>query len=79
MGFLLRIIFLVVIAILVVRLVKKAGTKNNDAPKQTTGNDIDIVKCAQCGVLFPQHDAISKNGAHFCNSEHLQRWLEHNE
>lgn len=71
---LIRLLVFAAIIYFVYRLVRNAI--HTPAPKNT--DPIAMVKCQQCRVLFPQHDAITKNQLHFCSAEHLNQWLENN-
>ena len=69
-----RLIAIVVIAVLVVWLLKRAlagpkqGPSSSDAPQGEPHSD--LVSCAHCGVNLPKSEARSAGGRHYCSEEH---------
>jgi len=35
----------------------------------------DMVQCEQCKTYLPTEDAVSMQGKHFCNPQHLNDWV----
>jgi uncharacterized protein len=65
-----RLIAIVVIAVLVVWLLKRAlaGSRARDgSPKPPQS---ELVSCAHCGVNLPKAEARSAGGRHYCSEEH---------
>ena len=62
------LIFLLGIGLVVWILVRLAkGSKKRD---QTVKKVDDMVRCAVCGVFVPRHEALEKDGRHYCSDEH---------
>ncbi|ASK35065.1 PP0621 family protein [Alloalcanivorax mobilis] len=38
-----------------------------------------MLKCQQCGVHVPEHEAFQHNGLSFCCQSHQRQYLEHHE
>lgn len=75
MGFLIRILFLIVLILLVLNLLKKARQQPTHTSNQQPGGAIQMAKCAECQVQFPLSEAVNKGPHQFCSTAHLQRWL----
>ncbi|HLR18178.1 MAG TPA: PP0621 family protein [Alcanivoracaceae bacterium] len=75
MGFILRILFIAALIYFVIRLVKQTRQQTTNTATQQDG-PIPMTKCAECQVLFPKAEAISKGQQSFCSTEHLHKWLE---
>ena len=69
-----RLVAIVVIAVLVLWLIKRALAKPKQDP--TAGGapqgepQSDLVSCAHCGVNLPRAEARSAGGRHYCSEEH---------
>lgn len=75
MGFLLRILFLIALIFLILNLVKKARLQPANKNKNQKDDTIQMVKCTECQIQFPQSEAVSTGPYLFCCTEHMQRWL----
>jgi uncharacterized protein len=66
-----RLILIVLIAVLVLWLLRRAlaaGKKPPQAPPPA--GTAELVSCAHCGVNLPRSDARSAGGRHYCSEEH---------
>jgi uncharacterized protein len=64
-----RLIAIVVIAVLVVWLLKRAIAGPKQGPSAGTPQG-ELVNCAHCGVNLPRSEARSAGGRHYCSEEH---------
>ena len=48
--------------------------RSRDHGRQGEGS-IEMLKCAECGVLFPETDGIRGSEANFCCAGHRDTWL----
>lgn len=51
---------------------KAQGSQSTAAGSDTTR----MVKCEQCGVHLPEHEATVKDGHVFCSQRHLEAWQD---
>jgi uncharacterized protein len=65
-----RLIAIVVIAVLVVWLLKRAIAGPKQGPSAGTTPQGELVSCAHCGVNLPRAEARSAGGLHYCSEEH---------
>jgi uncharacterized protein len=65
-----RLIAIVVIAVLVVWLLKRALAKPRQDPPAGGAPQGELVSCAHCGVNLPKAEARSAGGRHYCSEEH---------
>ncbi|WML89512.1 PP0621 family protein [Thiothrix lacustris] len=78
-----RIIFILVLLVVGFLLLKSWQRKQSlgEQHKKTTGqmtNNTRMVRCLQCGLHVPEHEAISQGGKHFCSLEHAKLHLTKN-
>ncbi|WP_083851722.1 PP0621 family protein [Alcanivorax hongdengensis] len=77
---LIRLLIIAVLLYLAWRVVK--NLLQTPSPGSQSGPDKDadperMLKCQQCGVHVPAHEAFSHGQLHFCSQEHQRRYLEH--
>jgi len=65
-----RLIAIVVIAVAVVWLLKRALAGPKSAPPTGAAGEGALVTCAHCGVNLPTSEARSAGGRHYCSEEH---------
>jgi uncharacterized protein len=65
-----RLIAIVVIAVAVVWLLKRALAGPKSAPPTGAAGEGPLVTCAHCGVNLPKAEARSAGGRHYCSEEH---------
>ena len=65
-----RLIAIVVIAVLVVWLLKRALAAPKQPPAASDAPQGELVSCAHCGVNLPRAEARSAGGRHYCSEEH---------
>ena len=74
-----RIIFLIVLLVVGFLLLKSWQRRQSlQQHKKTAGkmtNNTRMVRCLQCGLHVPEHEAISQGGKHFCSLEHATQHL----
>ncbi len=71
-------LLLLVIVFFVVYVVVKAYLRRDQTPSEPgaqpappmTGNNEDMVRCAQCGVHLPRSESMLSKGNYFCSNEH---------
>jgi len=79
---LLFILILFVVSFLVVRSIRNKLDKNkqinsDDADKaQNNNNKTKMLKCDECGLHVPEHEAIKQGNHAFCSLEHARQRLE---
>ena len=52
------------------RLVEKKPQASDDQKPVRT------VRCAQCGLVLPEKEAVRMNGEPFCSTKHARAWQE---
>jgi uncharacterized protein len=65
-----RLIAIIVIAVLVVWLLRRALAKPKQDPAAGGAPEGELVRCAHCGVNLPRAEARSAGGRHYCSEEH---------
>jgi uncharacterized protein len=72
-----RLVAIVVIAVLVVWLLRRAIAAPKSPPAADAPPQSDLVSCAHCGVNLPKGEAYAASGVlpgaggrHFCSEEH---------
>jgi uncharacterized protein len=72
MGYILRLVLLIILAWLAYRLVKRILA--DDSPPAPDDNQprIEIVPCARCGVHVPREQAIIHDGKAYCSKAHQE-------
>lgn len=73
---LIRILIIALVAWLLLRMVKNWA--NGPAPRnKTTRPDVEsMVRCQQCGLHIPKHEALQSDNYYYCSREHLQQHQE---
>lgn len=71
--------FLLVLAVLLVAYgIWRANRRERDdapprAPARQAPQQLEMVRCAVCGVHLPRNDALSTARASYCSAEHRQQ------
>jgi uncharacterized protein len=52
---------------------RKAGASR---PEPHPGQPVRTVRCAECGLVLPEKEAVRLNGQVFCSTQHARRWQE---
>ncbi len=82
---LLFILILFVVSFLVVRSIRNKLDKNkrinddkaqNNAQNKAQNNKTKMLKCDECGLHIPEHEAIKQGNHAFCSLEHARQRLE---
>jgi len=70
---------LILIAILFYRWRRASHSARNDAGSSTpnVGRPVRTVRCAECGLVLPEKEAVRLNGQVFCSTQHARQWQEH--
>jgi uncharacterized protein len=72
---------LILVAVLFYRWRRTRGRPQRNAgasPPQTPPvSPIRTVRCAECGLVLPEKEAVRLNGQVFCSAQHARRWQEH--
>jgi uncharacterized protein len=73
MGYLLRLVILLILGWLAYRLVRRLLA--DDTPRTPTGEQarIEMVPCAKCGVHIPRKEALMHDGKAYCSTAHLEQ------
>ncbi|MEW5973419.1 MAG: PP0621 family protein [Pseudomonadota bacterium] len=45
-------------------------------PGAAPGQPVRTVRCAECGLVLPEKEAVRLNGQVFCSAQHARRWQE---
>jgi uncharacterized protein len=72
MGYLLRLILLLVLGWVAYRLVKRIRSDDTQPPADEPQKRIEIIPCAKCGVHVPREEAIMHEGKAYCSTAHLE-------
>lgn len=40
------------------------------------GQPVRTVRCAECGLVLPEKEAVRLNGQVFCSAQHARQWQE---
>lgn len=75
MSRLLFIIILFVVSFLVVRSIRNKLEKKQQINNNKTKNT-RMLKCDECGLHIPEHEAIKQGNHVFCSLEHARQRLE---
>ena len=70
----LRILIIVVAAFIAAAIIRRLLRQRPKKPRPPAVTS--TVRCAQCGVVLPEQDALSAEGRHFCCAEHRDRFGE---
>lgn len=54
---------------------RKQERRQQQAAPDPRRDSITVVKCQQCHVHLPQHEAIAVDSLWFCCDEHRRQWL----
>ena len=65
-----RLLVLLLIAVLVVWLLKRAVAGPRGGAPAGAAPQGELVRCAHCGVNLPKSEARSAGGRHYCSEEH---------
>lgn len=69
-----RNLFLLIAIGLIIWIIQGFIRRSKLSPPRTEARSKDMVQCEQCKSYLPKDDAVSMNGQHFCNPQHLQDW-----
>ncbi|HTR00642.1 MAG TPA: PP0621 family protein [Candidatus Acidoferrum sp.] len=79
MGFI-RLLMLLAIGYFVWLNVKtylrKQEIRGARAAERSNNEPIPIVKCRQCQLHLPKHEAVAEGADWFCCEEHRRQWLQ---
>ena len=76
---LLFILILFVVSYLIVRSIRSKLDKNKHIDKNSSSSDnkkTQMLKCDECGLHIPEHEAIKQGNLVFCSLEHARQRLE---
>lgn len=45
-------------------------------PEAGPGQSVRTARCAECGLVLPEKEAVRLNGQAFCSAQHAHRWQE---
>ncbi|MCG6975053.1 MAG: hypothetical protein LJE56_01440 [Acidiferrobacterales bacterium] len=71
MGYLLRLVILLILGWLAYRLVRRLVADESPRPSGKQAR-IEIVPCAKCGVHIPREEALMHNGKAYCSAAHME-------
>ena len=72
MGYLLRLVILVVLAWLAYRLVRRLWDRDADPVARDNRKQVEMVPCEKCGVHIPRNEALMRGGKAYCSTAHLE-------
>jgi len=73
MGTLLRLAIVLAGLWLVLRMVKRYLTRNQDSlPPSGTPSSGDMLRCDYCGTFVPRTEAIHSGTKHYCSGQHAE-------
>ncbi|MEE8387028.1 MAG: PP0621 family protein [Acidiferrobacterales bacterium] len=72
MGYLLRIIILLILGWLAYRLVRRLIGSDKIQAKPADQAKIEMVPCAVCGLHIPRHEALMHDNRAYCSAAHLE-------
>lgn len=72
MGYLLRLVILVVLAWLAYRFVRRLWDTDTEPVERDNLEQVEMVRCEKCGVHIPKDDALMHNGKAYCSTTHLE-------
>ena len=70
----LKWLFLFALGYVAYRWLSHASASKSSSPTQERVEQ--MVKCAQCGIHFPQNEAVLDEGHHFCCEQHCAAWKQ---
>ena len=70
MGFRLVLVALAIVAVVLIlrHLARRSGPSRRSPPKV----NVDMVRCAYCGLHLPRSEAIDSGDEFFCSKEHRE-------
>ncbi len=74
MGRLLFLLLIVVAAVLWWKHSQRGRRQAPPPPAPPPGQPEAMLRCAECGVHLPAHQALPGKGGAFCSSEHRERF-----
>lgn len=74
MSRILFILVLLVVGFLLIKSWQRKRSLKQQQPGKITKNT-RMVRCLECGLHIPEHEAISQGGKHFCSLEHAKHHL----
>jgi uncharacterized protein len=69
----LKIVFIGFLIFIIVRLIQSHRSKAS-ANSSQDGATHALVKCAFCGVHFPENESVNASGRHFCCQQHRDQF-----
>ncbi len=74
-----RYVILLVLILLAIlyyrwRRMRPVGQKPQAADVQPP---VRTIRCAHCGLVLPEKEAVRMNGVPFCSTRHARAWQEH--
>ncbi len=69
---LVRLIFVLLIVAIVVMVMRRVRVRG-DVPRKRVNIDAKTVRCAHCQVYLPTHDAVARDGHHYCSPAHADQ------
>jgi uncharacterized protein len=73
MGYLLRLVILLILGWLAYRLARRLFTEDTTPRPGGKQDRIEIVPCAKCGVHIPREEALMHDGKAYCSAAHLEQ------
>lgn len=68
---------LILVAVLFYRWRRARGLPKAAPPAEVgPGQPVRTVRCAECGLVLPEKEAVRLNGQVFCSAQHARRWQE---
>ncbi len=68
--------YIILLALILVAVLLYRWRRARGLPKAGPGQPVRTVRCAECGLVLPEKEAVRLNGQVFCSAQHAHRWQE---
>jgi uncharacterized protein len=72
MGYLLRLILLLIIGWIIWRFIKRSLSNDSSRPPAKRQSSADMVACAHCGLHIPRDEAVYHDDKPYCTRAHVE-------
>ncbi len=72
MGYLLRLVILIILAWVAYRFVRRLLNADTESSPTENLEKIEMVPCEKCGVHIPKQEALMRDGKAYCSAAHLE-------